>query len=211
MLSPAAGTLFARQTTAPAKQAPGPAKQEPQSVPEVPKVEATLVDDTAETVPTFFSPAQFATLRRLSALLMPPMKGHPGAVEAHAAEFLDFLLGESPAPRRELYCHGLDALDIRAQQSFAKPFANLDASQADQILRPLLMPVPWPNDPPEDSVKHFLSTVHQDVRTATVNSREWNLAAASSASRASSGSVDEYWYPIDPLYSIKPPPRNVNG
>lgn len=120
-------------------------------------------------------------------------------------KFLDFLLGASLPDRQKFYRSGLDELQSRAKKEFNKPFADLDASQADAILRPLLVPVPWPDDPPRDLGQHFLSVAHQDIRTATMNSREWNLAAAASASRSHDGGVGEYWYPIEPLYSIQPP------
>src|SRR5580698_11411151 len=50
-------------------------------------------DAVAQTHAHFFNDQQMATLRRLSEILMPPFKGYPGATEAGASKFLDFLIG----------------------------------------------------------------------------------------------------------------------
>ncbi len=54
-------------------------------------------DAVAQTNAYFFSDRQIATLRRLSEILLPPIKGYPGALDAGTPEFLDFLIGVSPA------------------------------------------------------------------------------------------------------------------
>src|SRR4051794_14325030 len=76
---------------------------------DAPKIEFGVADSGAEAVPHFFSPAQLGALRRLSDLIVPAMGDTPGALDARAPEFLDFLLGESPADRKQLYRAGLDA------------------------------------------------------------------------------------------------------
>ncbi len=68
--------------------------------------------------PSFFNPAQFAALRKLGGMLQPPLGGHPGALEAQAAEFLDFLIGVSPADRQKLYRDGLDTLNAQSGKQF---------------------------------------------------------------------------------------------
>src|ERR1700679_2450408 len=40
----------------------------------------------------FLTPAQMQNLQPLCRVLMPPLNGKPGAIEAHTPEFLDFLL-----------------------------------------------------------------------------------------------------------------------
>ena len=85
---------------------------------ELPKLEVTSPDQAGEPVRRFFSDEQFAAMRALGNLLMPAMNGAPGAIEAGAAEFLDFLLSESPADRQHLYRAGLDALNAQARQQF---------------------------------------------------------------------------------------------
>lgn len=164
---------------------------------EVAPVELTTSDTVAAPVARFFTPPQFAALRRLSGLLTPPLKGNPGALECGAPEFLDFLLGVSPADRQLLYRNGLDALNALAKKQFGKPFAEVDDAQAHTILQPLLVAVPWTYDPPRDPLKHFLFAARQDVETATRNSPEWSAAAAGTGRRGGAALV---WNAIDPVY-----------
>lgn len=151
-------------------------------------------DIVAEPETRFFTPMQFATLRKLSALLMPPLRGNPGALDAGTPEFLDFLIGVSPADRQALYRTGLDVLNTRAKKQFSKNFADLDAMQCDAIVRPLLVAVPWTHEPPKDSLQHFMASAHDDIRTATRNSREWNTNGGRAAGR------QPFVNPIDPVY-----------
>ena len=84
-------------------------------------------DVVGEPVARYFTQSQYAALRHLSNLVMPPLNGNPGALEARAPEFLDFLLSQSPADRQQLYRSGLDLLNSRASKQFGKPFAALEA------------------------------------------------------------------------------------
>ena len=144
----------------------------------------------------FFNPQQFEALRRLSDLLMPSSStpnGAPGALEAEAPEFLDFLLSQSAADRQQLYRNGLDGLNSQAKKRFSKLFADVDAGQAEILLAPLRDP--WTYDAPSDPVAAMLRAAKDDVRRATLNSREWNLAAAAGRARGGGGGL--YWLPID--------------
>ena len=143
----------------------------------------------------FFTPPQFGALKKLSEALMPPMGGNPGAIECEAPEFLDFLIGVSPADRQQLYRGGLDALNARANAKFAKSFAELDAKQVDAVIRPLLAATPWAWDLPKDPVMQFIASVRTDVMTATRNSPLW---AEKAGTRGSAGQLK--WLPIDPVY-----------
>jgi hypothetical protein len=158
------------------------------------KLEVVSPDNVAEPETRFFTPAQFAALRKLSDLLMPPMRGNPGALDAAAPEFLDFLIGVSAADRQTLYRNGLDALNAKAKKQFNKSFGDLDAAQCDAVIRPLLVPVPWTHEPPKDPLQHFMTAVHDDIRTATRNSREWNT----SGGRRGGGQL--FWNAVDPVY-----------
>ncbi len=158
------------------------------------KLDVVSPDNVAEPEARFFTPAQFAALRKLSDLLMPPLRGNPGALDAAAPEFLDFLVGVSPADRQALYRSGLDALNARARKQFNKNFADLDAAQCDTIVRPLLVPVPWTHEPPKDPLQHFMASAHDDIRTATRNSREWNTGGGRR------GGAQLFWNPVDPIY-----------
>jgi hypothetical protein len=202
--APAAPALLAQQAIRPTTESTPPAAPAPPANPpgfgaqNVPKIEVTVPDGVAETEARFFSAQQFAALRRLSEVLLPPLKGNPGALDCGTPEFLDFLTGASPADRQQLYKNGLDALNTRAKKQFGKPFAELDATQADAIIRPLLVPVPWAKDPPKDPLQHFMTTAHDDIRTATRNSREWSATSSNGRPRGGGGGL--YWNPIDPVY-----------
>jgi len=154
-----------------------------------------VADAVAETNAHFFTDTQMATLRRLGEIFMPPAKGYPGATEAAAPEFLDFLIGASPEDRRQMYQSGLDRLEAESKQKFSASFAQASAAQADQLIRPWLRP--WMNDhPPAEQYALFINTAHMDLRTATVNSQAWADAARAAGKQVPD--VDLYWYPVDP-------------
>ena len=94
---------------------------------------------TAETSPHFFTVDQLATLNKLGSILVPPIKDKPGALDAQAPEFLDFLLSVSPRDRQTSYQHGLDTLNAEAKKAFGKPFSSIDSKQADTLIRPTLL------------------------------------------------------------------------
>ena len=178
-----------------------PAVQTPRQGGSPALLKTTNPDLAAETFPKFFTAEQFSVLQKLGDILMPALKGSPSAADAKSPEFLDFLIGASPADRQKLYRNGLDHLDAQARQQYHQRFAELTAQQADAILRPLLTVRPWPLDLPNEPNKNFLAQVHDDLRTATMNSREWAAANANSSRRFSRGSRSSglYWKPIDPL------------
>ena len=148
-------------------------------------------NEAAEGVHKFFTPPQFATLKKLGGVLIPPVKGNVGALDTDAPEFLDFLVSVSPAERQTLYRNGLDALNAQARKQFNKAFAELDNTQADAILKPLLTAVPWVYDLPKDPLKRFVYQAHADLRTATRNSP--------AAAAARGGGSGLFWNPIDPV------------
>jgi len=166
---PAAPALFSQQPPAGGRSGRGGGGRGPVNIPKFELTPADLAGDPAQ---RFFTPQQFSALRKLSEILVPPMRGNPGAVECGAPEFLDFLIGASPAERQKLYRAGLDALNAHAKKQYNKSFAELDAKEADALIRPLLVPVPWIHDAPKDPNVHFVTEAHSDIRTATQNSRE---------------------------------------
>ena len=181
----AAGALPAQQTARP-------------PVAEPVKITTVPADAVAEPAQRFFSPRQFATLTRLAALLQPASNGRPGAIEAGAPQFLDFLIGVSPQPRQDRYRDGLNFMDAEAVRLFRKPFEQIDDAQADKIIRPLL--APWTFDVPADPQKHFLTELRADVRTATQNSKEMSQVPSTGRRRGVGGAAP-YWLPIDPTRS----------
>jgi hypothetical protein len=212
LVTPAAPATLLRSQTAPQQTqsspkqqaAPPPntpARQVPRQPPTVPHLKLSAADLSSDPAPHYFNATQFATLQKLAALLVPPLKNNPGALEAHAPEFLDFLISASPADRQKLYLVGLDLLDDQARDKFQKPFSELDTGQAGTILRPLMVARPWPQDLPTDPLQNFMTQVHEDLRTATMNSREWAEAAEKSHRIFTRGSRTSgfYWSPIDPI------------
>lgn len=165
--------------------------QRPQE--DAPKLETAPLDAAGETTPRFFSAPQFAALKKLSNIILPPLNGMPGALDAGAPEFLDFLIGKSPADRQQIYKGGLDALNAQATKRFGKAFADVTDAQAAELLAPLKQP--WTYDPPADPFARFLREAKQDVRNATMNSREYTAASSSGGRRG--GGLGQYWYPID--------------
>lgn len=157
---------------------------------------ASIVPDAvAQTNAHFFTEQQLATLHRLSEILMPPLKGYPGAKEAGTPEFIDFLIGVSPPNRQRMYQSGLDRLNAEAKQRFYMAFAVLEKAQVDQLIRPWLKT--WMTDhPPTEPYAHFINIAHSDIRTATINSQAWSEAARRAGQQAPEMGL--YWFPIDP-------------
>ena len=180
---PAAPALVAQQA------APGRPAQE-----DLPSLTPSVPDAVAEMTPRFFTPAQFSALRKVSEILMPPINGAVGALDAKAPEFLDFLIGESPADRQRVYQAGLDALNEKAKTRFQKPFAELDGAQAAEFM--VTLNQPWTYESPSDPIAAFLRAAKQDVRTATMNSREYSGGSTGGGGRRFGGG-GLYWYPLD--------------
>jgi hypothetical protein len=166
----------------------------PPAAVEAPKLELAIADDAAAMQPRFFTAPQYAALRRLCDMLMPRIGDTPGAIDACAPEFLDFLISESPKDRQALYREGLDALNDRCMKRFQAAFDAADATQAAALLAPLREQ--WTYDPPADILARFLWAAKLDVRTATLNSHEYVTAASSEGGRRGVG-VGLYWYPLD--------------
>lgn len=191
--------LLAQQAANPAPPPPAPVPWTLGLNPKTPLPQTVVEDAIAEADLTFFSPAQMATLGRLSDLLVPPLEGKPGALAAETPAFLDFLIGSSPQTRRTLYAGGLDWLDGQSRKQYGKGFAEMDTAQADALVKPWMRT--WMNDhPPTESHADFLNIAHADIRTATMNSEAWNRAEAGPAghARGDMATMGLYWSPIDP-------------
>jgi hypothetical protein len=175
-----AGAVLLERTVA--SVAPVPA-QAPQAVPPlVPNTSQGAVletvgsDQVASLTPRFLNGVQFATLRRLSDLLLPAQAPNPGALDAQGPQFIDNYLAESGSDRQRLYRDGLDDLARQSQSRFRKPFAELTTEEADAIVKPL-----FKVRGPTMSVVElgpFINRIHQDIRTVTFNSPQWNAAQA---------------------------------
>lgn len=158
-----------------------------------PKAPVAAPDIAGPGTPRFFTAPQFTALRHLAEIISPATEDTPGARQAGAAEFLDFLIGCSPPDRSTLYRNGLDRLNADAHRQYRKAFAELNMEQADAMLAPLREP--WSYTGPADPFAQFLLAAKHDVLTATVNSRQWIQAV--SARRRSAGGMGMYWFPIE--------------
>lgn len=184
------------------QQAANPAPPPPAPVPwllglnsrtPVPHVEAA--DQVAAAELRFFTPQQMATLTRLSDVLMPPMGEKPGAVKAQTPMFLDFLIGSSPQERKQVYTQGLDWLDTESKKKFNANFAKLTDAQAGELLQPWMRA--WMSDhPPTEQHAYFINIAHDDIRTATINSKAWFIIPEVGAEPRTAEEL--FWSPIEP-------------
>ena len=190
--------LLGQATTSMAKAgtpAPGPVPWTLGLNARTPVPPTEIAEEVAQTDLCFFSPAQMATLRRLSDLLMPALGGNPGAVEANTPEFLDFYLVDALPVRQQQYRGGLDWLDHEAQTKYSGTFASLDNEKADKLVRPWLKA--WmPDHLPTQAHADFINRAHDDIRNATANSDAWNKHPARTGMDKQSAGL--YWSPIQP-------------
>lgn len=193
--------LLAQQNTNAAPALPAPVPWTLGLNPRTPLPHTINEDEAGDTVPSFFSSSQMETLRRLADVMLPHTASHPGALDAKTPEFLDFLIGHSPAVRGTLYTNGLNWLNEQANLKHKKPFAQLEASQVDGIVKPWLRT--WMTDhPPTQTHADFINIAHADIRTATVNSQAW---FDSLDPRRQESTSQLYWSPIEPdIYAERP-------
>lgn len=89
----------------------------------------------AQYQPQFFSAHEYTTMERLADLIVPG-DDSPGAREAGASEFIDFMVaneGEVQYPFRT----GLTWLDAHSEGLKGKPFCDLEPEQQNEILESL--------------------------------------------------------------------------
>lgn len=160
-----------------------------------PNIPVTQPDAVATTDTRYFTPARYATLIAFSKAVMPGGQGYPGAVDAGAPEFLDFLIGGSPAERQAMYNSGLDRLNADSMKECKVPFAQADAKQVDMVIRPHLRA--WINDhPPTEPHLLFVNQVHRDIREATLSSPAYAKAAEAAGDRTPG--IGLYVAPLEP-------------
>lgn len=187
--------ILAQQAANPAPPPPAPVPWTQGLSPKTPLPNTEAPDGIAETDGKFFTAPQLATLARLCDLLLPPLGNKPGALQAGTPMFLDFLIGSSPEPRKKVYSGGLDWLDAVAISRHKLHFARLNATQADTLIKPWLRT--WMSDhPPTERHADFINIAHEDIRTATMNSKLWDDAGAAAGQDWVTGGL--YWSPIEP-------------
>ncbi|MBM3736036.1 MAG: gluconate 2-dehydrogenase subunit 3 family protein [Acidobacteria bacterium] len=172
---PAAAAALPAQTTS----APSPTEQFPKLALEGP-------DTVGDGAVRFFTKDQFAALRKLCDLILPATGGRPSANDTGAAEFLDFLVRESPAPVQTLYREGLDRLGAG--------FAAAGPAQAEAAIAPLK--AAWTYAGPSDPFARFLQQAKSDILQAAMSSREY-AEAASRGRRGAGGLTNYFWRAVD--------------
>ncbi len=187
--------LLAQQTPNPAPPPPAPVPWTLGLNPKTPLPVTEAADAIAVAEASCFTPVQLATFTRLCDLLLPPLGNKPGALQAGTPMFIDFLIGSSREARRKVYRGGLDWLDAEAKSQYKISFAKLSATQADALIKPWLRT--WlPDHPPTERHADFINIAHDDIRTATMNSKAWDDASAAAGEDWVTGGL--YWSPIEP-------------
>jgi hypothetical protein len=90
---------------------------------------------TGPYAPAFFTPAEYATLARLTDVII-PATGTPGASAAGVPEYIDRVVTLN-AEHQSLMRDGLAWLDAQGQTRFSRDFQALDDVQQIAILQPL--------------------------------------------------------------------------
>ena len=88
---------------------------------------------------------------------MPGAPGKPGAHEAGVLDYIDLALAGAYADLREFYRCGLASLDAYCRKFHGAPFADLDSSRQDQVIKAMeqdkATEFSWP------SARNFFSTL----------------------------------------------------
>ncbi len=85
--------------------------------------------------PSFFSEAEFAVVKKLADLIIPPTDT-PGAVEAGVPAYIDYVVNGGNQ-WKTLFREGLAWLDAQARQKHGKAFGELGEAEMTAIVRPL--------------------------------------------------------------------------
>ena len=144
-----------------------------------PKLAVASVEAGAAGLPGFFTAPQLEALRKLEDAIVPSGATRPAASQAGVAEFLDFLVGQSPQPVQDLYRQGLDRL--------ARDGVN------ERTLAPLKEA--WTYAGPAGPFAQFLHRAKADIVQATINSREW--ADSLGRGRRGSAPTGYFWRSLD--------------
>ncbi|HYL35720.1 MAG TPA: gluconate 2-dehydrogenase subunit 3 family protein [Bryobacteraceae bacterium] len=83
--------------------------------------------------PKYFNAHEFQTLQRLADLIIPADGHSPGALEAHAAEWIDYMSSNSPE-LAEIFTGGFGWLDHHMQQHHSADFVDATPQQQAALL-----------------------------------------------------------------------------
>jgi gluconate 2-dehydrogenase gamma chain len=104
------------------------------AMPEFSRVLSLRQQLVAQSQTRTLSAAEKATLTAICGRIIPADANGPGAIEAHAPEYIDHSLSGALAAARPVYTEGLAEVDKAATAKFAAPFAKLTAEQQDAVL-----------------------------------------------------------------------------
>lgn len=96
-------------------------------------MEIKSLDGGANYQPKFLNKHEFATMRRLSDMIIPADQHSKGAIDAGAAEYIDFLCSRSP-DFAEIFTGGLGWLDTEMQKRYQKAFVDASPEQQAAML-----------------------------------------------------------------------------
>jgi gluconate 2-dehydrogenase gamma chain len=88
------------------------------------------LDQGSAYTPQFFTPHEYATLRMLVDIIIPPDENSKGAIDAGAAEFIDYICSRSDN-QSGYYRYGLSWIDEEMQRRTSVAFT--DAAREEQI------------------------------------------------------------------------------
>lgn len=86
--------------------------------------------------PKFFNRHQMLTLAELGETIIPSDEHSPGAKAARVEEYMDDIIADAATEQkdRDLWSHGLLAVDGLSQQKFQKEFRSLTPQQMQRVL-----------------------------------------------------------------------------
>jgi len=116
-----------------------------------------------EYTPKCFTAHEFSTLQRLSDLIIPADQHSPGALEAGAAEWIDYMAGNSP-DLAQTFTGGFGWLDHHMQQHHGVDFIDAKPEQQTAVLDAIAYKK---NETPENAPGiHFFSWLRNLVTDA---------------------------------------------
>ena len=124
--------------------------------------------------------------------MMPAAENEPGALEARAPEFLDFLLANRPLKFKRSTAMVFVSWIARRCSPLSRRFpswALLRFRRFSRLFRSL------DSQGPTDPFAQFLQAGKMAFWQATVNSRQW--AQAKSGGRRGAAGLNTYWLPIE--------------
>lgn len=131
----------------------------------------STAEENAASRATLLDSTRRATLRRLANEIV------PGASEAGAPEFLEFLAASSPPDAQKRFASGLHQLQLSALRQYNRNFSELDERGISRLLTSLRQP--WSYQP-ADPAAAFLRQIKSDL---------WRFTRTGDGPRT-------YWYEV---------------